>query len=127
MSGTTELLSKPSSASRESSSDAAALVDWPLAYEAEKLLREAIGRFLEQNSFAARLAERMRLESGTDVFEWVDHLVMDSSAKTALIAAGLICDRNIETPNGEVVYEHPRATLPRVLLRNGQGQSPSVL
>jgi len=38
-----------------------------------------------------------------------------------------ICSRfYAETPHSEIVLEHPRATLPRVLLRKGK-QSPSVV
>ena len=93
--------------------------DWPLANEAEQFLRERIGRFLKRNSFARRLADRMRDETGTDFFEWVDHLVLPPSEQPALAAAGFARDPRAETPNGEVVYEYPRATLPRVLLRRG--------
>src|SRR5438128_1959244 len=50
--------------------------DWPLAYEAETWLRERIGAFLESNRSAHRLAERMRGETGTDFFEWIDHVVV---------------------------------------------------
>ena len=39
--------------------------NWPLCYEAENLLLERIGTFLEQNSFARILSERMRDETGT--------------------------------------------------------------
>ncbi|PYJ08373.1 MAG: hypothetical protein DME25_01680 [Verrucomicrobia bacterium] len=53
--------------------------DWPLAYGAEKLLRQRIGVFLERNTFARKLAERMRDEAGTDFFEWTDHLVLSSN------------------------------------------------
>ena len=101
--------------------------DWPLAYEAEKLLRERIGSFLERNTFARRLAERMRDETGTDFFEWTDHLVLSPNEEKALRETGFVADPPAETPNGETVYEHPEATLPRVMLRRGQKQSPSAL
>ena len=101
--------------------------DWPLAYEAETLLRQHIGAFLARNSFAAHLAERMRDETGTDFFEWVDHLVLPPEQVPALHAAGFSRDATVETPEAEAVYEHPRATLPRVLVRAGEPQSPSVL
>jgi hypothetical protein len=112
--------SKPASPERQS-------FDWPVAYEAEKLLRERIGSFLEHNSFAHQLAERMKDETGTDVFEWTDHLVLSPSEEKTLREAGFVADSNAETPKGEIVYEHPLATLPRVMLRGGQKQSPSVL
>src|SRR5258707_15762535 len=53
--------------------------DWPLANEAEALLRNRIQEFLARNSFARRLAERMRDETATDFFEWVDHLIIPTA------------------------------------------------
>ena len=100
--------------------------NWPLAYDAENLLRQRIGSFLKQNSFAAELARRMHDETGTDFFEWVDHLVVSPDEETALARAGLVRDPKFETPRGEIVLEHSQATLPRVLLRRGK-QSPSVV
>src|SRR6516225_2749169 len=84
--------------------------DWPLANEAEALLREKISDFLTRNSFAHRLAERMRDETGTDIFEWTDHLVLPPSDEKPLRSAGFERDDSAETPDGEAVFEHPRAT-----------------
>jgi hypothetical protein len=101
--------------------------DWPLANEAEKILREYIEHFLERNRFARELAQRMRTETGTDFFEWIDHLVLAPGAEAQLGAAGFVRDGTAQTPNGEAVYEHPEATLPRVLLREGEKGIPSVI
>jgi hypothetical protein len=101
--------------------------DWPLASEAEQLLRERMALFLERNTFARRLADRMRTETATDFFEWTDHLVLAPGEDTALREAGFVPDPLEETPEGELVYAHPRATLPRVLLRRGNQAGPSRL
>lgn len=101
--------------------------DWPLANDAEALLRRYIATFLTQNGFARQLADRMRDETGTDLFEWVDHIVLALSEKDALLGAGFVLDKGSETPDGKAVYENPRATLPRVLLRAGEKQNPSVV
>jgi hypothetical protein len=101
--------------------------DWPLATDAEALLRRYIDSFLVQNSFARQLADRMRDETGTDFFEWVDHLILSPSEKNALLEAGFVLDQFAETPDGEDVYENPRATLPRVMLRAGEKQNPSII
>src|SRR5213593_1240054 len=103
-------------AEADSTADDPRRFDWPLAYEGEQFLRECLEGFLRQNSFARRLAERMRDETGTDFFEWIDHLVMGPKEERSLVKAGFVRDELAETPNGEIVYEHPRATLPRVLL-----------
>lgn len=100
--------------------------DWPLAYEGEKFIRARLDEFLANNSFARRLAARMRDETGTDFFEWVDHLVLSPDDETALVKAGFVQDKNAETRRKEVVLEHPHATLPRVLLRRGKA-NPSVV
>jgi len=100
--------------------------DWPLAYEAEAFLRQRLESFLGLNGFARELARRMRDETGSDFFEWVDHLVLLPNEEPALTTAGFARDATCETPRREVVLEHPRATLPRVLLRRSK-QSPAVV
>lgn len=100
--------------------------DWPLAFEGERLVRQRLEAFLAQNSFARQLAARMQAETGTDFFEWVDHLIVSPDDETALVKAGFVADEKITGPRGEVVLEHPRATLPRVLLRKSR-VSPSVV
>src|SRR2546422_2870633 len=64
--------------------------DWPLANEAEALLRRQVQLFLEQNTFAQRLSQRMSDETGTDFFEWIDHLTMSPVQETALSEAGFV-------------------------------------
>jgi hypothetical protein len=102
--------------------------DWPLAYEAEHLVGGWVEAFLLRNSFARKLAERMRDETGTDFFEWVDHLVMAPDQADALRAAGFVAER-VEAREGTTVYWHPRAMMPRVLLRADGGSEgvPSAL
>ena len=58
--------------------------DWPLAYDAEKLLRRRMESFLECNGLARQWAGRMRQETGTDFFEWIDHLVLDPADEKPL-------------------------------------------
>jgi hypothetical protein len=91
--------------------------DWPLAYEAETLLRQFIFSFLKRNQFASRLAERMREETGTDFYEWVDHLTLAPEHAEALADAGLIWE-SVEAPANSEVYYHPRAMMPRVLVQS---------
>jgi hypothetical protein len=107
------------------SSSPALPFDWPLANEAEQFLRERIALFLKRNTFARLLADRMREETGTDLFEWTDHLVLAASEAQALRQVGFVPEPQAETPDGETVYEHPRTTLPRVMLRRGVKESPS--
>lgn len=103
---------------------AASAFDWPLAYEAEQFLRDEIARLVAQHAGARRLAERMRDETGTDFYEWVDHVVVGPGREEAMRAVGL-CESEDEAPAGTVVWHHPRAMVPRVLVRTRSG--PTVL
>uniref|UniRef100_UPI004049BBDF hypothetical protein n=2 Tax=Cephaloticoccus sp. TaxID=1985742 RepID=UPI004049BBDF len=95
--------------------------DWPLAYEAEALLYGFIERFLLRHSTARRLATRMQEETGTEFYEWVDHLTMSPEHRTELEAAGLQVE-DTAAPAGVVVMHHPKAMMPRVLLCAGGSQ-----
>jgi hypothetical protein len=95
--------------------------DWPLAFDAEKFLRHRMDSFLERNSFARQLAGRMREETGTDFFEWIDHLILSPEDEQTLREFGMVPDR-VETLSGETVLHHPRATLPRVVLSAEPGR-----
>ncbi len=101
--------------------------DWPLANQAEALLRQYVEEFLQANSFAGRLADRMRDETATDFLEWTDHLVVTPEEETALLAAGFERRSGLETPANQRVYEHPRASLPSVLVGEHRGPVPSAL
>lgn len=101
--------------------------DWPVAYAAENLIRAQLGLFLERNQLARVLAERMREESGTDIFEWIDHVVLPPECEATLLQAGFAPDPKTETPAAGRVFEHPCATLPRVLLPPAKSQTPVCL
>lgn len=103
-------------------------IDWPLCYEAEKLVGDWIAAFLERNGHARRLAERMRDDTGTEFFEWVDHVVISPGHEAALRAAGFE-EEEVEVPAGTTVFRHPRAMMPRVLLQGGaaRGGVPSTV
>jgi hypothetical protein len=104
----------------------ASVFDWPLCYEAEQLLGGYVTAFLEQNEFARQLAARMRDETGTEFFEWIDHIVLTPECGPALHAAGFVAE-SVEAPAGTSVLWHPRAMMPRVLLREGAHVSSEKL
>ena len=87
--------------------------NWPLAYEAEALLATHISAFLERNTFARTLAQRMRDETGTEFFEWTDSIVVSRGQEAAFRAAGFLPDK-AEAPAHIKVLTHPHAILPRV-------------
>ena len=101
--------------------------NWPLCYEAENFLLERIGAFLEQNSFARILSERMRDETGTIFIDWVDHLILPASDEAALREAGYADDPLGDNASGLKALWHPKAMLPRVLLAPKDLKHPSAL
>jgi hypothetical protein len=90
--------------------------DWPLAYQAESLVRDFIAAFLRKNSAAETLAKEMSEKTGTDFLEWVDHFMLASEHEAELLDAGFI-DETVRAEVGQKVLYHPRAMLPRVLLQ----------
>jgi hypothetical protein len=97
--------------------------NWPLAYEAEKLLRRYVTSFLDHNELANRLAGEMGNRTGTDFYEWVDHFSLNIEHAEELRAVGLGPEA-VETPADIEIYYHPRAMMPRVLLeRSGSSRS----
>lgn len=120
------MLNNPNTpAKAESSSEQA--FEWPLAYDAEQLLLRHIDAFLQRHAFARQLAKRMQLETGTDFYEWVDHVTLDPAHRGALENVGLVEDRQTSAPHGIVVMHHPKAMMPRVLLQSGGSRDDSPL
>jgi hypothetical protein len=99
--------------------------DWPLCHEAERVVRRHVDAFLSKNRFARILAQRMTDETGTDFFEWIDHLVLEPGALTELEAAGFI-EEFVDAPKGVRVLWHPRAMMPRVLLQAGAALTVAI-
>ena len=95
----------------------AAAFDWPLAYEAEQLLGRFIETFLQHHTFARRLSDRMRDETGTEFYEWVDHFTLSSDHADELRGVGLV-EEDIPAPRGVTVWHHPRAMMPSVLVQS---------
>ena len=89
--------------------------NWPLAYEAEALLSAHINAFLAANHAAGALAGRMRDETGTDFFEWVDHFVVSPNHEKAFREAGFSPEA-VDVATDHLVLRHPHALLPRVLV-----------
>jgi hypothetical protein len=92
--------------------------DWPLAYQAESLVRDFISAFQGKNAAGTSLAQEMSEKTGTDFLEWVDHFTLAPEHESELQDAGFI-NEPVQTPAGHKVFYHPRAMLPRVLLQPG--------
>jgi hypothetical protein len=106
---------------------AEAKFDWPLCYEAENFILQRIDAFLGRNSFALRLASRMRDEAGTLILDWTDHLLLPASDEKAVREVGFIDDPSGENRGGHVALWHPEAMLPRVLVAASNAKYPLAL
>jgi hypothetical protein len=101
--------------------------DWPLCYEAENFLLERIGAFLQKNTFARVLSDRMRDETGTLFLDWVDHLHLPEADEKVLRDLGFTDDSLGENKAGQKALWHPEAILPRVLLAATNVKYPPVV
>ena len=97
--------------------------DWPLCYEAENFILQRIDAFLERNSFALRLATRMRDEAGTLILDWTDHLLLPASDEKAVRDLGFADDPLGENAGGDKALWHPEAMLPRLLIAPSNAKS----
>ena len=94
-----------------------AAFDWPLCYEAERLLGGYIDAFLNRNEFARppRGPDARRDRHG--VFRvGRSPRARRRNTRGALRAAGFV-DENVEASAGTTVFWHPRAMMPRVVLK----------
>jgi hypothetical protein len=104
--------------------------NWPLCYDAEQLILDRIETFLSRNTFAAMLKDRMRIETGTLMIDWIDHLVLSVQDEPALRAAGFAEDILSEPPmKSQKYFWHPNAMLPRVIIDQNvnTNESPATL
>jgi hypothetical protein len=94
--------------------------------EAEKLLRARVETFLEQNGTARKIAARMRGETGTDFFDWIDHLALGPEDEKSLLNLGFVPEP-AQTSNGATVLKPPWATRLRVLVEAGLERRAGVI
>jgi hypothetical protein len=83
--------------------------EWKQEPEAEKLLYDILNAHKNSCPFLGELEFRLHEETSTNLFDWIDHLVVAPEADLVdrLVSAGFV-----EEFKG--VYHHPGAQLPRV-------------
>jgi hypothetical protein len=91
------------------------LYEWAPQPRAAALVQELYGAFLARCQPAARLADRLRDQTGTRLIDWLDHFVVAPSvplgrrlADLGFLAASL--------GDGSVRWDHPRGLFPTILL-----------
>ena len=58
--------------------------DWKLYPKAEKFLQRQVHKFLAHNPKARSLAKKMREQTSTRIFDWIDHITLPSTSEQKL-------------------------------------------
>jgi hypothetical protein len=97
--------------------DALTQFTWHRQPEAERLVRELVERFLAHCPEAARLAERMRVETGTRFVDWIDYVTVAQHLNLSerIAAAGYVAKP--EGAGGHTAcFVHPGGVFPLILV-----------
>jgi hypothetical protein len=91
------------------------LESWPRCPEAAAFFERELQAFLDANPTVADMAARFHSEAGVSLLCLVDHWTLpDSERLRAHLASLGLCETT--TVDGDLVWEHPQARLPRVRL-----------
>lgn len=102
--------------------------NWGLFPETEDFLLEWADELFTGNRFAHELAERMSRETGTQFFDWIDHIVLADGAeiRKRIAALGFVPDALAEVPARETAFFHPHGVFPRIVLHGAGGREPRL-
>lgn len=98
---------------------------WTPQPQAERLIGDAVEEILRRNTFAARLAQRMKDQTGTRFIDWIDHLVLPASEdyRVNLSAAGFTLKSD---PAGAAYWVHEGGIFPVVRLSEAGGREVAI-
>src|SRR6266704_2955767 len=98
---------------RQDGTEALTQFIWERQPEAERLVRELVEEFLRRCPEAARLAERMKAETGTRFVDWVDSIEVSAKRdiESTILKAGFM-ERPDYAREGEMCWSHPRGVFP---------------
>jgi hypothetical protein len=90
---------------------------WERQPKAEKLIERIVESCCEENQFISNFQQELHKHSSTRLFDWLDHVIVGYSPaiEQELIDTGFISDAAATSYR---VFFHPRAQLPRVLVRD---------
>ncbi|MDE1825119.1 MAG: hypothetical protein KGH61_02930 [Candidatus Micrarchaeota archaeon] len=96
--------------------------DWELHPNLERFVLSEVNRFLNSNSFAKELSEKMLVQTSTKFIDWIDHISLPESAVDLdkLRELGLRewkCDAK---PDNSLVLKHPRSYLFPILIADSK-------
>ncbi len=85
--------------------------DWKPQPVAAALVRDAVNDFLSNNAAAARLADRMRHETGTRFIDWIDTIwIADADGVEKLTKVGF----ERQESSGDEIWLHPSGLFPMI-------------
>lgn len=86
---------------------------WPRCPEAAAFFQSTFDHFAATNPSIQQLTHRFATEAGVDLAALVDHWILppDPALEAGLPSLGLV---QVTLPEGDVVWEHPAARLPRL-------------
>ncbi len=87
---------------------------WEPQPQAEALVRELLADFLDRNTFAAELARRMKDETGTRFYDWVDYVALPAA------------DRRVARLKN-AGYEQVASDATRSVFTNSAGMFPAIV
>jgi hypothetical protein len=101
--------------------------DWIRYPKAESFLTEKLDHFAGGFQAVRRLQERLAARTSSHLFDWIDHLVLvdDDTPRSQLSDLGFEPE-GVPADPGDVVYYHPGAIFPRIVLRAGIGAEPGT-
>jgi hypothetical protein len=101
--------------------------NWGLFPEAEDFVDDWLDQLREADPLARELSDRMTAETGTRLFDWVDHLVLfDGDAIRARVqAVGYRPDPLAPAASDESAFFHPHGMFPRIVLIRGRSRHPA--
>src|SRR5262245_43187059 len=90
---------------------------WVCHPKAETLILNYLEECIKENSAIAELQKSLFKHTSTRLFDWVDHVVVNSSPQSEfdLEEAGFV--QESATPSTRV-FHHPGAKLPRVVVKD---------
>jgi len=87
--------------------------DWKVHLLAEEFLSKRVDDFLSSNNVAREISERMRNETSTRFFDWIDHMAIPSGSveEDALTELGFKENPRVSRGNRTRIFEHQKSIL----------------
>jgi hypothetical protein len=92
--------------------------NWSTHPEATELVHLGLQNLTKKSSWLGHFSERLKCETGTRLFDWIDRITIDCDA-AHLKSLGFA---EYASPGEPVIFRHSKALLPSVLVRQAAGR-----